>query len=105
MTPRRFQARYRRVTLGPFRGSTWGSKRRNRYSFLAAGVAALVLVDLLGDFGISSPRPALFAFCLFAPLYLYQVSLAVIWLETDEFRLNDYRLTPVGSLFECNSRY
>jgi hypothetical protein len=21
------------------------------------------------------------------------------------FQLNDYRLTPVGSLFECNSRY
>jgi hypothetical protein len=23
----------------------------------------------------------------------------------EDFELNDYRLTPVGSLFECNSRY
>jgi hypothetical protein len=30
---------------------------------------------------------------------------AALLTDAKELKLNDYRLTPVGSLFECNSRY
>ena len=45
---------------------------------------------------------------LLAQMALHQRSQTVVTLaQIDHFggELNDYRLTPVGSLFECNSRY
>ena len=89
---RRFRARFRRISLGAFPGSTWGSKRRNRLSFVALLTSILLLIDLLFGIHIVSTTLALYAICALSPIYLYLISLAVIWLESDEFRVSPSRL-------------
>lgn len=89
---RRSKVYWRRFALRPFPGSTWGSKRRNRLSVFTFLAALVLLGDLLLGIHLISPRIALYAICLLAPIYLYLISLAVVWLETDNFRIATPRL-------------